>query len=108
MFTFTCEEEQLPLPAMVEEVSYNLGDGSTNTKVMKVTCVGHGFNAEGQIGKIYSNDVVQDSDQGNQFNGEFFTVGAVESDNVFYTTGVSLTRTPQVFMLLSQGQGESL
>lgn len=88
MFTFTCDEDQLPLPATVEEVSYNLGDGSTNTKVMKVTCVGHGFTAEGQIGKIYSNDGVQDSDQANQSNGEFYTVGAVESADVFYTTGV--------------------
>lgn len=70
------------------QVSYNLGNGATNTYVMKVTSAGHGFTTPGQIGKIFSDDVVLDSDGSNQYCGEFFVVSAVESTDIFYTFGV--------------------
>lgn len=70
------------------QVSYNLGNGATNTYVMKVTSVGHGFTAPGQIGKIFSDDLVPDSDGANQMRGEFFLVSVVESADIFYTFGV--------------------
>lgn len=70
------------------QVSYNLGNGATNTYVMKVTSVGHGFTTPGQIGKIFSDDIVPDFDGSNQYCGEFFTVSAVESADIFYTFGV--------------------
>lgn len=74
--------------AVVEQVSYNLGNGGTLTNVMKVTATAHPFTVIGQVGKVFSDDLVPDSDGSNQFCGECFTVGAIESADVFYTTGV--------------------
>lgn len=72
----------------VTEVSYNLGNGATSTRVMQVSSAGHPFTEAGQIGKIFSDDVVPDSDGANQFCGEFFVVGAVIDADNFVTTGV--------------------
>ena len=74
--------------AVVEQVSYNLGNGGTLTNVMKVTAINHPFTEIGQIGKVFSDNLVPDNDGNNQFCGEHFTVGAIESSDVFYTTGV--------------------
>ncbi len=72
----------------LQNVNYNLGDGSTTTNVTKITSPGHPFTAAGQIGKIFSDDVVPDSDSTGQYLGEFFVVGAVIDQDTFVTTGV--------------------
>lgn len=71
----------------IENVVRNLGDGNTNTLVTKMTAPGHPFTAPGQIGKIFSDDVVPDTDASGQFCGEFFVVGDIDGNDV-YTTGV--------------------
>lgn len=72
----------------LQNVNYNLGDGSTTTNVTKITSPGHPFTAAGQIGKIFSDDVVPDSDSTGQYLGEFFVVGSVIDQDTFVTTGV--------------------
>lgn len=72
----------------ITDVSVNLGNGSTNTRVMQITSVGHPFTTVGQIGKIFSDDLVPDADGSNQFRGEFFTVGSIIDANTFTTTGI--------------------
>jgi hypothetical protein len=72
----------------ITETSVNLGDGSTNTIVMQIVATAHPFTTAGEIGKIFSDDIVPDSDGSNQFRGEFFTVGSIIDANTFTTTGV--------------------
>lgn len=81
------------------EESYNLSvTASTNSRVTKITAPGHPFTDVGQVGKIFSDDVVADNDAASQFKGEWFTVGAISGDDI-YTTGVlieSYTTNPKV------------
>lgn len=70
------------------QVAVNLGNGAVNTVVMRIEGGAHPFTEPGQIGKIFSDDLVPDSDASNQFCGEYFVVGSIESATVFYTTGI--------------------
>lgn len=72
----------------ITETSVNLGNGSTNTIVMQIVATAHPFTTAGEIGKIFSDDIVPDADGSNQFRGEFFTVGSIIDANTFTTTGV--------------------
>lgn len=72
----------------IEEVSYNLSvTGSTNSRVSKIYAPGHNFTTLGEIGRIFSDDIVDDSDGSNQFKAEYFVVGAVDGDYII-TSGV--------------------
>nr|CAK6598770.1 tail spike protein [Klebsiella phage vB_Ko_K5lambda5] len=72
----------------IEEVSYNLSvTGTTNSRIHKLTAPGHSFTAVGQIGRIFSDDVVDDTDAANQYKAEYFVVAAIEGD-VVYTSGL--------------------
>lgn len=70
----------------VEEVSYNLSvDASTNSRVSKITAPGHTLSV-GDVCRIWSDDVVADSDGSNQFCAEYFVVAAVVGADI-YSTG---------------------
>lgn len=72
----------------VEEVSYNLSvTGSTNSRVSKIYSPGHSFVTVGEVGRIFSDDIVDDSDGTNQFKAEYFVVAAIDGDYII-TSGV--------------------
>lgn len=85
VFSITNSGTVWPVSALIPDTAYNLGDGALNTIVAKITATGHGFQA-GDIGKIFSDDIVPDNENSSQFRGEYFVVGAVVGDDI-YTTG---------------------
>ncbi|HGY1286326.1 TPA: hypothetical protein ACNUZJ_000995 [Raoultella ornithinolytica] len=87
-FTFQNSLDGDVYPASVEDVSYNLSvSASVNTRVSKITAPGHSFIRAGEIGRIFSDDIVDDTDNVNQFKAEYFVVSAIDGDSI-YTTGV--------------------
>lgn len=84
----------------VEELFYNLGDGTTNSLVNSINCPGHQFTSRGQIGRIFSDDIVPDFDADGQYLAEYFVVGDIVGDTIYttgkltenYTTGIKLCR----------------
>lgn len=68
-------------------IPYNLSNESVNTVVTKIVAPGHVFTSPGQIGRIFSDDIVPDSDAEGQYCAEYFVVGDIDGD-VIYTTGI--------------------
>lgn len=93
----------------ISEVSYNLNNPTTSSKVTKMTIPNHSFTEVGQIGKIYSDDLVSDSDASNQFIGEWFTVGAIDGNDIYstgvlienYTTNIKVCRPSNAKLILT-------
>lgn len=68
----------------VATVQKDLGNGSTNSTVSRITVSGHSF-VVGDVGKIFSDDLCEFRENDNQREGEFFVVGAVEGAEVYTT-----------------------
>lgn len=90
--------------------SVNLGDGTTNSYVSKMEAPGHDF-AVGDIAKIFSDDIVPDTDGSSQMIGEWFVVGKVDGDFVYatgglvenYTTGITLAKPSKARLHVETG-----
>jgi hypothetical protein len=92
------------------KVSVNLGDGTTNSFVSMMEAPGHDF-VVGDIAKIFSDDIVPDTDGSSQMIGEWFVVGKVDGDFVYatgglvenYTTGIMLAKPSKARMHVETG-----
>jgi len=110
-FTFA-NKLSSPLTAVssVAKVSVDLGNGGVNSYVSMMNSTGHTFEV-GDVGKIFSNDIVPDTDGTGQMVGEWFVVAKVDGANVYatgalienYTSGIYLAKPSKARLRIPTG-----
>jgi len=82
--------------------------GGVTTRVSKITSAGHTF-VVGDIGKIFSDDLVPDNENANQFIGEYLLVAAVVGDDIYtssplietYSTNIKIAKPSNAIISFS-------